>query len=130
MATTFDFPTHHGHPSLKLPSARSVLSAAVVPAAILLAFLATQMLRASLIEAPVVEISMIPNSTIIKLTAAPVVPNAGVSGLPAEWQWQPSTVKYDHMFRSNQATRTSRPTRSVDWIRTRGALPTQVRTTR
>jgi hypothetical protein len=131
MSTAFDFPSHYQHPSLKLPSVRIVLSAAVVPTAILLAFLATQMLRASLVEAPVVKISVVPNAAIIKLTAAPVVSNAEAHRLPAEWQWQPSTVKYEHMFGSNQATRTNQPTRSVDWIRTRGALPTQqVRTSR
>jgi hypothetical protein len=103
MSTAFDVPSHYQPPSLKLPSVRIVLSAAVVPTAILLAFLATQMLRASLVEAPVVKISVVPNAAIIKLTAAPVVSNAEAHRLPAEWQWQPSTVKYEHMFGSNQA---------------------------
>ncbi len=79
MSTAFDFPSHHQHPSLKLPSVRIVLSAAVVPTAILLAFLATLMLRASLVEAPVVKISVVPNAAIIKLTAAPVVSNAEIA---------------------------------------------------
>ncbi len=126
MSTTFDFPSHYQHPSLKLPSVRIVLSAAVVATAILLAFLATQMLRASLVEAPVVKISVVPNATVIKLTAAPVVSNAEVHGLPAEWQCQHIHPYCEPMFVSNKATRTNQPTRSVDWIRTRGALPTQV----
>jgi hypothetical protein len=112
MAHSIAIHSYHRHAHGEISPHPLLWGAAVLSVAILFAVFTTQAIRGHLIESSAPEIS--------------VASRTVTSNPPAEWNWKRKGVSTDHMFRSNQPSRS----RSSDWIRNSRAMPLQVRTTR